>query len=293
MGVSGTGILDNDIAADAYAEFLGLMEEGVGPRRAVRMMVKEADLDDDPYALCPFWLGVALAQVESGRLTRRVRKMALKIIDSGMDLAIWEAESPSDLADRRVSLAELRQQITGTQIRPTPMSRPPKDDLDWEAGDVFAYQLKSGRWTAFRLDQLDGDQTRDGIFELYDILIDRIPTKEDVASSGMRLSARAKVEIAKIREDRDEVVRAYRKSSDGLRAERETEWDTNIVPTKVRHATISGSRISLLLRDFAAFGPERVRRIARGVERDTPGSFRYSIYTHDLDTVLEREFGLD
>jgi hypothetical protein len=169
MGVSGTGILDNDIAADAYAEFLGLMEEGVGPRRAVRMMVKEADLDDDPYALCPFWLGIALAQVESGRLTRRVRKMALKIIDSGMDLAIWEAESPSDLADRRASLAVLRQQITGTQIRPTPMSRPRKDGLDWEAGDVFAYRLRSGKWTALRLDEIQGKRVRVGIFELYDL----------------------------------------------------------------------------------------------------------------------------
>lgn len=292
MGVIGPDILDDDFAADAHAEFLELMEDGVSPRRAVRRMVKEAYLDDDPYLVCPFWLGLALAQVESGRLTRRVRKMALHIIDSGMDLAIWESDSPGDVADRRAVLAELREQITGPQIRPTPMSRPPPDGLDWVPGDVFAYRLRSGMWTALRLDEIEDGRIRDGIFELYDLSLDRIPTEVDATQVGLRLSSAAKAEMLRISEDRDEVMRAYRNSSDELRAARETEWDTKIVPIKVQHALISGARISLTLSEFAAAGTDRVRRIARGIERDPPGWYPLSCYADDLDTVLEREFGL-
>lgn len=293
MGVIGTGILDNDLAADAYAQFLGLMEEGVRPRRAVRMMVKEADLDDDAYEVCPFWLGIALAQVESGRLTRRVRKMALKIIDSGMDLAIWEAESPSDLADRRVSLAELRQQITGTQIRPTRMSRPRRDGLDWEAGDVFAYRLRSAKWTALRLDEIQGKRVRVGIFELYDLSLDRLPTGEETRRAGLRVSAFAKIEIDKFYKDRDDVIHAYRNSHEDIRLERQKVWDEQIVPQQVERKIIDGARILLRLSELAAAGPDRLHRIAREVKRDPPGWFSYSSYADDLDTVLEREFGLE
>jgi len=293
MGVIGPDILDDDLAADAHAEFLGLMEDGVSPRRAVRRMVKDMCLDDDdPYEMCPFWLGLALAQVESGRLTRRVRKMALHIIDSGLDLAVWEADAPDRAADRRAALSELREQITGPQIRPTRMTRPPKDGLDWEAGDVFAYRLRSGKWTAFRLDEIEGGRVREGTFELYDLSLDRLPTSDDAISAGMRLSAYASNRISEIHQDRDEVMRAYRDSSDQVRADREREWDTSIVPTKTQRELIAGARISLVLREFAAAGPGRLQRIARGIERDPPGWFSCHCYADDLDTVLEREFGL-
>lgn len=293
MGVIGPEILDNDFAADAHAEFLGLMEDGVSPRRAVRRMVKDMCLeDDDAYVTYPFWLGLALAQVESGRLTRRVRKVALHIIDSGVDLAVWEAEVPDSAADRRAALAELREQITGPQIRPTRMTRPPKDGLDWEAGDVFAYRLKSGMWTALRLDEVEDGRIREGIFELCDLSLERLPTDADIAQASLRLSRYAKTEIAKIHEDRDEVARAYRNSSDELRTARMTDWDTNIVPSKIQRAHVSGARISLVLSEFAAAGSDRLHRITRGVERHPPGWFSYSAYADDLDTVLEREFGL-
>lgn len=289
MGVIGPHILDNDFAADAHAEFLGLMEDGVSPRRAVRRMVKDMCLDDDDaYVTYPFWLGLALAQVESGRLTRRVRKVALHIIDSGVDLAVWEAEAPDSASDRQAALAELRERITGPQVRPTRMTRPPKDGLDWEAGDVFAYRLRSGRWTALRLDAIEGSRVREGTFELYDLSLDRLPTSDDALSAGMRLSAYANNRILEINQDRDEVMRAYRDSSDQVRADREREWDTSIVPTKIQSELIAGARISLVLREFAAAGPDRLQRIAR----DPPGWFSCHCYADDLDTVLEREFGL-
>jgi hypothetical protein len=188
---------------------------------------------------------------------------------------------------------ELREQITGPQIRPTRMSRPPKDGLDWEAGDVFAYRLRSGKWTALRLDEIEGNRVREGTFELYDLSLDRLPTVANITQSGLRLSRYAKTEIAKIHEDRDEVVRAYRNSSDELRTARVTDWDTNIVPSKTQRAHLSGARISLVLSEFAAAGPDRVQRIKRGVVRDPQGVFSWSCYADDLDTVLNREFGLD
>lgn len=287
MGVIGTDILDNDFAADAYAEFLGLMEEGVSPRRAVRRMVKDACLDDDPYLVCPFWLGLALAQVESGRLTRRVRKMALHIIDSGMDLAIWEAESPGDVADRGAALAELRERIMGPKVSPKRKSRPPKDGLDWEPGDVFAYRLRSGRWTAFRLDEIQGRRVREGIFELYDLSLDRHPTTDDAVRAELRVSEFARTRIGEFHQDLDEVLLAYQRRRKEVRADRQKEWEQFI-----EREVIGGARICLGLSELAAAGSDRLHRVERGVKRDPPGWFTYSAYADDLDTVLEREFGL-
>ena len=292
MGVIGPDILDDDFAADAHAEFLELMEDGVSPRRAVRRMVKEAYLDDDPYLVCPFWLGLALAQVESGRLTHRVRKKALHIIDSGMDLAIWEADSPGDVADRRAVLAELRERITGPQIRSTRMSRPPKDRLDWEPGDVFAYRLRSGKWTAFRLDEIEGQRKREGTFELYDLSVSEIPTPDHIAIADFRLSEFAKSEISSIQQRSIEALGLFGAKLERIQNAKEEEWRNTIMPELIQEATISGARISLLLKDFNAVGPQRLQRIARGVERDPPGWFPLSCYADDLDTVLEREFGL-
>lgn len=292
MGVIGTGILENDFAADAYAEFLGLVEDGTSPRRAVRMMVKDADLDDDPYETCPFWLGIALAQVESGRLTRRVRKTALRIIDSGMDLAIWESDSPGDVADRRAALMELRERIIGPQVRPTRMSRPPKDGLDWEAGDVFAYRLRSGKWTALRLDEIEGQRTREGTFELYDLSVSEIPTPDHIAIAEFRLSEFAKSEISNIQQRSIEALGLFGPKLERIQNAKEEEWRNTIVPELIQEATISGARISLLLKDLNAVGPDRLERIARGVNRTPPGWFSCHCYADDLDTVLEREFGL-
>ncbi|MCC5821903.1 MAG: hypothetical protein LAT64_01290 [Phycisphaerales bacterium] len=292
MGVIGTDILDNDFAADAYAEFLGLMEEGVSPRGAVRRMVKDACLDGDPYEVCPFWLGLALAQVESGRLTRRVRRMALRIIDSGMDLAIWEAESPGDVADRGAALVGLRERIMGPKISPKRQSRPPKDRLDWEPGDVFAYRLRSGRWTAFRLDAIEGQRTREGTFELYDLSVSDIPTPDQIAVAEFRLSAFAKSEISSIHQRSIEALGLFGAKLERIQNATEEEYRNTIVPELIQEATISGARISLLLRDFNAVGPQRLERIARGVNRTPPGWFSYHCYADDLDTVLEREFGL-
>lgn len=287
MGVIGTGILENDFAADAYAEFLGLVEDGTSPRRAVRMMVKDADLDDDPYEICPFWLGIALAQVESGRLTRRVRKMALRIIDSGMDLAIWEAESPSDLADRRAVLVELRERIMGPQVSRKRLSRPRKDGLDWESGDVFAYRLRSGKWTALRLDEIQGTRGRAGIFEIYDLSLDRHPTRDDVVLAGLRVSEFARTRVAEFHKDVDGVIRAFQRRTMAEPADSPKEWEQFI-----EREVIGGARICLGLIELGAAGSDRLHRVIRGVERVPAGWFSYSSYSDDLDTVLEREFGL-
>lgn len=293
MGVIGTDILDNDFAADAHAEFLGLMEEGVSPRRAVRRMVKEACLDGDPYEVCPFWLGLAMAQVESGRLTRGVRKKALHIIDSGMDLAIWESDSPGDVADRRAVLAKLRERITGPQIRPTRMSRPPKDGLDWEAGDVFAYRLRSGKWTALRLVVVDDrHRERSGSFELYDLTLDLPPTKDQILQAAVRLSHDAKAALAASGEELESIKESSIYIQHCLETGNPVDSNMIVMDMMDRNSILGGLRTSLTFRDLSSTEPDRLVRITRSVFTETDGWCPERCYADDLDTVLEREFGL-
>jgi hypothetical protein len=68
--------------------------------------------------------------------------------------------------------------------------------------------------------------------------------------------------------------------------------DEKIVPQQVEREIIDGARILLTLIELSAAGSDRLHRIAREVKRDPPGWFSSSSYADDLDTVLEREFGL-
>lgn len=153
MGTLGTSILGNDTAADVAAEFKDSIAYGKTIEEAEDQLIADFCIDDeaDPYELCPFWLGLAAKQVQLGRLSERTKANALRIIDEGIDIAIWQEESPKDVKKRQAALDKLRAQITGPQKKPTKVRKPFIDNIEWEEGDGLAYQLPSGKWTALRV----------------------------------------------------------------------------------------------------------------------------------------------
>lgn len=82
MGTWGTAILSNDTAADVAAEFKDSIAYGKSIEEAEDQLIADFCIDNevDPYALCPFWLGLAYKQVKMGRLSERTKANAFRTL---------------------------------------------------------------------------------------------------------------------------------------------------------------------------------------------------------------------
>ncbi|MHA7814556.1 MAG: hypothetical protein ACX94C_14320 [Phycisphaerales bacterium] len=191
MGTWGTAILSNDTAADVAADFKDSIAFGKSIEEAEDQLIADFGIDseEDPYALCPFWLGLAYKQAQMGRLSERTKANALRIIDEGIDIAIWEAESPQDVKKRQAALDKLRKQITGPQKKPTKVRKPFVDNIEWEEGDGLAYQLPSGKWTALHVLKIRRNKrSQIAFYVVLDVLQDETPTEADLLSANLRLA---------------------------------------------------------------------------------------------------------
>ena len=124
MSASGVGVFQDDVAADVRSEYLNLLASGTSDAEAFKTMVREwkesiADSDDGPV----FWLALAATQCEYGRLHRRTKSQALKIINQGRGMDRW---TDAGLAKKRQAvLAKLKKKLVSPQPeRRTPRLRP-------------------------------------------------------------------------------------------------------------------------------------------------------------------------
>ena len=191
MGTWGTAILSNDTAADVAAEFKDSIAYGKSIEEAEDQLIADFSIDeeDDPYELCPFWLGLAYKQVKMGRLSERTKANALRIIDEGTDIAIWEQESPKDVKKRQAALDKLRKQIVGKQKKPSKVRKPFIDTIEWEEGDGLAYQLPSGKWTAFQVTSVVRNMRyQEAHCAVLGIQLAEIPQPDSFKNAARRLS---------------------------------------------------------------------------------------------------------
>jgi len=84
-----------------------------------------------------FWLALAAAQMETGRLLPEVRDRALRIIDAGGDVERWREDGDESLARQRARVLErLAAKLRGPQPRPKRLRRPVALSVPLEVGDV-------------------------------------------------------------------------------------------------------------------------------------------------------------
>jgi hypothetical protein len=110
MGVWGTGIFDDDVAADVRNTWEDAL--GEGPDHATRHVFAEYaqhldDEDDGPIVM----LALATLQLDAGMLDGRVRDGALAAIEPNLRRWTDESPSPEDLEGRRLVLGELQRRI--------------------------------------------------------------------------------------------------------------------------------------------------------------------------------------
>jgi hypothetical protein len=84
-----------------------------------------------------FWLALAAAQMETGRLLPEVRDRALRIIDAGGDVDRWREDGDESLARQRARVLErLAAKLRGPQPRPKRLRRPVALSVPLGVGDV-------------------------------------------------------------------------------------------------------------------------------------------------------------
>jgi hypothetical protein len=138
MGPWGTAIFTDDFAADVRDEWREAILDGRSPEEATNRVVMQFGqaIEGDPDEVAVFWMALAAAQMETGRLQPRVRDRALAVIETGGDVERWAEENPG-LARRREGVLErLAAKLRGPQPKPKRLRRPPVYDISFDIGDV-------------------------------------------------------------------------------------------------------------------------------------------------------------
>lgn len=119
MGAWGTGILQDDVSADVYADFMERFEAGVKPA-AIRSELEESyadsleDMDDMPS----IWLAIAKAQWECGHLQPDVLEKVSEIVTTEESLGLWEEAGETLFEERKHVLATFLEEIGKPNLHP-------------------------------------------------------------------------------------------------------------------------------------------------------------------------------
>jgi hypothetical protein len=167
MGAWGPAIFSDDTASDIREEYREAIAKGASAEAArEKIIAAYTPHAEDPDYAAVVWLALALTQWSLGRLEDRIRDEAVKAIDSGAAIEGWlgtASEKP-----RRAALAKARE----TLLSPPPPPKTPKREtesvVDWEAGELVAYRLKSGDNIVLHAHELCRD--KGGPYTLFECL---------------------------------------------------------------------------------------------------------------------------
>src|SRR5436305_1345128 len=154
LGAWGTAIFSEDSASDVRDEWREAILDGLSPEDATQRLLETFDdyLEEaDTERL--FWMALAAAQMETGRLLPDVCDRALAIIDGGGDVDRWREDGDESLARQRARVLErLAAKLRGPQPKPKRLRRPVALSVPLEVGDVVRVQAqreaRTGPWSS-------------------------------------------------------------------------------------------------------------------------------------------------
>ena len=144
MGVIGTGLYDDDTAADVRDSWRDLVASGVaGLDATARLEAEFATELADPDVAGPFWLALADTQWKAGQLETRVLDRARAVLSGSAELNRWTGR---DRARRQKVLDRLRDQLSKPQraARQIKASQVQLEHTDLVPGEVLSWKLPSG-----------------------------------------------------------------------------------------------------------------------------------------------------
>lgn len=150
MGVLGSGLYSDDLAADVRDDFRAHVAGGKSGEDATRALLAEWQEElGDPDTAPVFWLALADTAWRAGRLEAHVLAEARRVIEAGEELDRWRrlGATEREVEARRRVLVKLRQQLDEPQPAPKKVrpSRGFVDFTEWERGDVISFSRSDGR----------------------------------------------------------------------------------------------------------------------------------------------------
>lgn len=123
MGAWGTGLWEDDLSCDIQDEWNELMDEGVSPRKATKIILKSwqeefSDYDDEEDKQADesiLLISLAGLQIRHRALTASVKKKAIKLIEKGADLALWEEGDDESYQERKKVLKDFKSKLKNTK----------------------------------------------------------------------------------------------------------------------------------------------------------------------------------
>ena len=123
MGAWGSGLWEDDLSCDIQDEWNELMDEGVSPRKATKIILKSwqeefSDYDDEEDKQADesiLFISLAGLQMRHRVLTASVKKKAIQLIEKGADLDLWEEVDDESYQERTKVLEEFKNKLKNTK----------------------------------------------------------------------------------------------------------------------------------------------------------------------------------
>jgi Fe-S-cluster formation regulator IscX/YfhJ len=125
MGAWGTGLWEDDLACDIQDEWNDLLDEGISPRKATKIILKswleeledyEDDMERQPDESI-LYISLAALQMRNKALTILIKKKAIELIDKGADLELWEDGDQESYEERKKFLLDFKEKLEQTRAR--------------------------------------------------------------------------------------------------------------------------------------------------------------------------------
>lgn len=150
MGTWGPKIYENDLSQDIRDYYEELLEneestENIIDKLCTQFNEEVTDADESFI----FWTTLADILLEHGNLTDFVKEKALKEIEYGHDLEIWEKEArEEEYIERKKELEELKVRLNTNKIpeKKENSKQQKNKDFIWNVGDVYAHKIKNPQY---------------------------------------------------------------------------------------------------------------------------------------------------
>jgi len=153
MGIWGPGIFSDDVALDVKESFRSHIANGGTLESFMQDFYRELGSHQAEPVV---WIALAATQWQLGRLDARVKQEALRLITTGEALVEWQND-PKLLTRRSSALNKLAVQLNSPPKPARKLSPRYVHTCEWQAGDLVAYQLRSGAWIVFHVQKVWSD----------------------------------------------------------------------------------------------------------------------------------------
>ena len=137
----GNGDISDDTACDIRDEYSALLISGISDEEAEEALLKGYESLNGTWDEPVVWLALAFCEWKKGRLSERVKKRAIEIIDSGEDLQHWnESSSAKECRQREKELQKLKARLESPMPERRPVRKPTVDRCPGKRGSFLDVQ---------------------------------------------------------------------------------------------------------------------------------------------------------